>query len=80
MTLRNKLSLDNPVELARLEEKLSKQKAIELWHSGELKNPPSTFRRGKIFLSTDFYKTICAITKPTQQPLMTPIKPGIMNE
>ena len=26
------------------------------------------------------YKTMCAITKPTQQPLMTPIKPGIMNE
>ena len=26
------------------------------------------------------YKTMCAMTKPTQQPLMTPIRPGIMNE
>ena len=38
MTLRNKLALDNPIELARLEERLSKAKAIELWQSDELKN------------------------------------------
>ena len=38
MTLRNKFNLDNAVELARLEEKLSKQKAIQLWQSDELKN------------------------------------------
>lgn len=37
MTLRNKLNLDNPIELARMEEWLSKQKAIELWQSDELK-------------------------------------------
>ena len=38
MTLRNKFNLDNPVELARAEEKISKQHAIELWQSDELKN------------------------------------------
>ena len=38
MTLRNKLALDNPVELARAEERISKQKAIQLWQSDELKN------------------------------------------
>ena len=37
MTLRNKFNLDNPAELARLEERLSKQKAIALWRSDELK-------------------------------------------
>ena len=31
MTLKNKLGIENPVELARLEEKLSKQQAIKLW-------------------------------------------------
>lgn len=36
--MRNKLNLENPIELARAEEKLSKQRAIELWQSGELKN------------------------------------------
>lgn len=38
MTLRNKLNLDNPVELARAEERLSKQRAIQLWQNDELKN------------------------------------------
>lgn len=37
MTSRNKFNLDNPIELARMEERLSKQKAIELWQSDELK-------------------------------------------
>lgn len=32
------LNIDNPVELARVEERLSKQAAISLWQSGELKN------------------------------------------
>ena len=31
MTLKNKFGLENEIELARLEEKISKQKAIELW-------------------------------------------------
>lgn len=38
MTLKNKLNLQNPVELARMEEKISKQKAILLWQNDELKN------------------------------------------
>ena len=38
MTLKNKFGLENPVELARLEEKISKQNAIQLWQSDELKN------------------------------------------
>ena len=37
MTLRNKLGLENPADLARAEEKISKQKAIQLWQSDELK-------------------------------------------
>lgn len=37
MTLKNKLELDSPIELARAEERLSKQAAIELWQGGELK-------------------------------------------
>lgn len=38
MTLQNKFKIENPIELARLEERLSKQNAIHLWYSGELKN------------------------------------------
>ena len=52
MTLRNKFNLDNQIELARLEEKISKQKAIELWQSDELKN----FQAGK-------FKTLAHIHK-----------------
>lgn len=37
MTLKNKFNLENPVELARVEEKLSKQAAIRLW-SGDFFN------------------------------------------
>ena len=40
--LKNKLNIENQVELARTEEKISKQKAIQLWQSDELKN----FRAG----------------------------------
>ena len=36
MVLKNKLQINNPVELARVEEKLSKKKAIELFESGYL--------------------------------------------
>lgn len=38
MTLKNKLGLDNPIELARVEERISKRQAIRLWRSDELKN------------------------------------------
>ena len=34
--LKNKFNMDDAVELARIEEKISKIKAIELWQSGEL--------------------------------------------
>lgn len=37
MTLKNKFNLDNPVELARVEERISKQKAIALWQGNDLK-------------------------------------------
>lgn len=42
--MKNKFGIENPVELARVEEKLSKQKAIELW-SGEFfrENRAGTF-------------------------------------
>ena len=41
MTLKNKLQIENAVELARVEEKISKQNAIKLWKSAELKNMPA---------------------------------------
>ncbi len=46
------------------------------------KFPQPTQSRKKFFYfaKKKFYKTMCAITKPTQQPLMTPIRPGIMKE
>ena len=40
--LKNKFGIENAVELARVEEKISKQKAIQLWQSEDLKN----FRSG----------------------------------
>lgn len=36
MTLKNKLGLDNGAELARMEEQISKQKAVGLLDSGEI--------------------------------------------
>lgn len=38
MILENKLGLDNPVELAKQEEKISKKRAIELYDTGILDN------------------------------------------
>ena len=38
MTLKNKFNIKNQIELARLEEKISKQKAIQIWKSDDLKN------------------------------------------
>ena len=46
MTLKNKLNLDSEVELSRVEEKISKQKAISLWQSGDLnKFTAGTFKK-----------------------------------
>ncbi|MDR0942746.1 MAG: Fic family protein [Holosporales bacterium] len=36
MTLKNKLGVANQVELSKVEEKISKQKAKQLWDSGEI--------------------------------------------
>lgn len=41
MLLKNKFNIENQIELARLEEKISKQKAIQLWQSGELEKIPA---------------------------------------
>ena len=38
MTLKNKLGIESQVDLAREEERISKQRAIELWQGGTLKN------------------------------------------
>ncbi len=44
MALENKLGIDNPAELARQEEKISKEKAIKLFENDLLKNyQPGTF-------------------------------------
>ena len=38
MALKNKFGIENPAELAGIEEKISKKKAVELWNNEELKN------------------------------------------
>ena len=38
LALKNKFGIENPVDLARTEERLSKKKAIELWQGDALKN------------------------------------------
>lgn len=44
MTLKNKLGIDNPAELAREEERISKKKACELFETGMLDTlKPGTF-------------------------------------
>lgn len=44
MTLENKLHITDAAELARVEEKISKQQAVHLWESGELDRlEPGTF-------------------------------------
>ena len=44
MVLENKLHITDAAELARVEEKISKQKAVHLWESGELERlEPGTF-------------------------------------
>lgn len=45
MTLENKLGIIDSVELAKIEEKISKKRAIELFESGYLNNlKPGTFK------------------------------------
>ena len=43
MVLNNKFAIDNPIELAKIEEKISKKKALELFETGML----DTFPIGK---------------------------------
>ena len=52
--MRNKLNLENPIELARAEEKISKQRAIELWQSDELK----TFQAGTFATLAHIHKQL----------------------
>lgn len=52
MTLKNKFGIENAVELARIEEKISKQKAIRLW-SGNFFNE----------MATGTFETLAAIHK-----------------
>lgn len=54
MTLRNKFNLEDAAELARAEEKISKQKAIALWQSNELKN----FQSGKFETLAHIHKKL----------------------
>ena len=52
MTLKNKLNIENPVDLARAEERISKQRAIELWQGDTLKN-----------MAAGTFETLAAINK-----------------
>lgn len=52
MTLNNKLQITNSVELARMEEKISKKKAIELFESGFL----MTLQAGKFNSLAEIHK------------------------
>ena len=54
MTLTNKFNLNDAIELARIEERISKQKAIELWQSGELKK----FRSGSFESLSHIHKRL----------------------
>ena len=54
MTLKNKFNIENPVELARVEEKISKQKAVQLWQNDELKN----FRAGSFKSLANIHKKL----------------------
>ena len=40
MVLENKLNITNQVDLATAEEKISKQKAKQLFDSGDIRHPP----------------------------------------
>lgn len=45
MVIENKLHIDNPVELAKMEEKISKKRAVELFEGGHLDDlEPGTFK------------------------------------
>ena len=52
--LKNKFGIENQIELARVEEKISKQKAIQLWQSDELKN----FRAGSFQTLAHIHKKL----------------------
>ena len=54
MTPENKFGIENQIELVRVEEKISKQKAIQLWQSGELKN----FRAGSFQTLAHIHKKL----------------------
>lgn len=54
MTLKNKFNIENPVELARVEEKISKQKAVQLWQNDELKK----FRAGSFKSLANIHKKL----------------------
>ena len=54
MILQNKLGIKNQIELARAEEKISKQKAIQLWQSGELEK----FSAGSFESLAKIHKTL----------------------
>jgi len=58
MTLENKLSISNQVELARAEEKISKQKAKQLFDSGDIdKTEVGTFK-GLAFIHAYLFEDI----------------------
>ncbi len=54
MVLQNKSGIDNPAELARMEEKISKTKAMELYGSMIIEQIKSKLKRGVQMGATQF--------------------------
>lgn len=54
MTLKNKFDIDDAAELARLEERISKRNALELFTSGRLENFPA----GKFVTLAEIHRTL----------------------
>ncbi len=58
MTLKNKLRIENPIELARAEEKISKQKAIAIRNSDALKKIPAGTFSALAFIHEKLFEDI----------------------
>ena len=58
MTLQNKLEITNQVDLAKAEEKISKQKAKQLFDSGDIKKAEIGTFKGLAFIHAYLFEDI----------------------